>query len=142
MKKIVKLNESELRTLIKESVIRILEDEMIGDDSIPMDDNGFGGEEPMGDDPMGGEESFAPSDEEYEGIGPELSQDDKWADYDKAEDEFRNSHSDDFDWPTEGGAEGGEPLGEDPMGGEQPISDEELSGVVAEAIRRVLSRKK
>ena len=145
MKKIVRLNESELKALIKESVKRILsEEEMIGN-SIPMDDNGFNGEDPMageapmgGEDPMGGEglggdESLEPSDEEYAGLGPELSQDEKWADYDKAEDEFRNSHSDNFDWPTEGEGE---------IGGGQPISDEELSGVVAEAIKRVLSRKK
>lgn len=149
MKKIVRLNESELKTLIKESVRRILsEEEMIGND-IPMDDNGFSGEEGMGEDPMShenmngaegldGDESLEPSEEEYAGLGPELSQDEKWADYDKAEDEFRNSHSDNFDWPTEGGEDmgSGEPLGK------QPISDEELSGVVAEAIKRVLSRKK
>jgi hypothetical protein len=66
MKKIVRLNESELKALIKESVKRILsEEEMIGN-SIPMDDNGFNGEDPMagGPDDMGG----APDDM---GEGPE-----------------------------------------------------------------------
>ena len=61
MKKIIKLNESELKHLVKECARRIIaEDETFGD--MPEDFDG----------------------KDYEGLGPELSQDERWNDYDEA----------------------------------------------------------
>ena len=79
MKQTIRLTESELRTLVNESVRRILKENEFGLDALPNTD------------------SF--DDDEYEGIGPELTPDERRAYMDDAYNEmdvkFLNNH--DFD---------------------------------------------
>ena len=112
MKKIVKLNESEFRNFIAEVAKRMLnENEAIGNE-IPNTDEPFDlGLDNLNDKP------------------------DIWGDYDKAQ-----------DFASDTNLNGGAPLDagdefEEPVDGGLNISDEELSGIVSEAIKRVLTKK-
>lgn len=134
MKKVIKLNESELKHLISESVKRILaEDEDFGH-GVPEEFDG----------------------EDFQGMGDEMSQDDRWRDYDEAEKEHEvnmlNDHphlydkpegydiSDDFGWQS-GSDEGDEPMGFESMGDEEGSEDPELERAIAEAVNRALVKE-
>ncbi len=116
MKKTIKLTESEFHNFIRESVARLLkEDEITGD--IPLTD------EDVPDIPE--------EDDTYDGIGSELSQEERWNDYDKAEEELAN----DGDWFRPEGEE------IEPLDTEEPTDDiDELGNIVSEAIKRVLNK--
>lgn len=130
MKKVIKLNESELRHLVHESVRRILaEDESLGFDDMPEEFDG----------------------EDYPGIGPELTQDERWDDYDEAQREHEvnmlNDHPNLYDKPEgyeipkdfgwqDGNDESDEPMGFDPMDDEEPLEQ-----AIAEAVNRVLMKE-
>jgi len=129
MKKVIKLTETELKRLVTESAKRILaEEESLGFDGTPEEFDG----------------------DDYPGLGPELSQPERWDDYDAAQAEHEanmlNDHphlydkpegydvSDDFGWPKEDDEN-------EPMGFDQP-EDPELERAIAEAVNRVLTKEK
>ena len=126
MKKVIKLTENELKHLVLESARRILaEDENFGIDEVP--------------------EEY----DEYPGIGPELSQKERWDDYDEAQREHEvntlNDHPDLYDEPE--GYETPENFGwrddegDMPMGFEPDDADSNLEQAVAEAVNRVLMKE-
>ena len=126
MKKVIKLTENELKHLVLESARRILaEDENFGIDEVPEECD------------------------EYPGIGPELSQKERWDDYDEAQREHEvntlNDHPDLYDEPE--GYETPENFGwrddegDMPMGFEPDDADSNLEQAVAEAVNRVLMKE-
>ena len=126
MKKVIKLTENELKHLVLESARRILaEDENFGIDEVP--------------------EEY----DEYPGIGPELSQDERWNDYGEAQKEHEvnmlNDHPglydkpEGYDTPEDFGWRDNE--GDMPMGFEPNDEDSNLERAVAEAVNRVLMKE-
>lgn len=130
MKKVIKLTETELKRLVAESAKRILaEEESLGFDGMPEEFDG----------------------DDYPGLGPELSQPERWDDYDAAQAEHEanmlNDHPNlydtpegydspaNFGWPKEDSDE------DEPMGFDQP-EDPELERAIAEAVNRVLTKEK
>ena len=128
MKKVIKLSESELKHLISESVKRILAEEEDLGHGVPEEFDG----------------------EDFQGMGDEMSQDDRWRDYDEAEREHEvnmlNDHPhlydkpDGYDTAKNFGwrdSEADEPMGFDTINDEEP----ELERAIAEAVNRVLAKE-